>query len=72
MTPGLVAILRRAHDNGGTVRLLRVGEAQDFIKCCQANYLRCVTEPVKGDRFEVYVHHLLTDQGREALINDGR
>ena len=65
MTPEVRAILLRAHDNGGTVRLQNIGESRHFIECFERGYITPeydrVTRPPK------YLYHVLTPIGREAL-----
>lgn len=64
MTPGMIVLLKLAHDNGGTTRLQNAHQAADFIKCFQSGYLECIYDRAANK----YLHHKLTEAGREALI----
>ncbi len=66
MEPEVQAILLRAHNNGGTVRLRFANEARGFIECFQRGYIYPVYDMTALP--QVYLHHSLTPAGREALV----
>ena len=66
MEPELQAILLRAHNNGGTVRLQNIGESRLFIIAFERGYI--VPEYDYASIPSKYLHHVITNAGREALI----